>query len=121
MTIKEVDGIIYTYTGDTGYINISGFNPDINYNVYLQFTDEDGNFVGAQLSRQSGSSDTVRFFIPASLTDLLTVPAGEEYATYYIGVKKSEVGDTNEDTVIPKFGEKKPVIVYRKVAEGPGA
>lgn len=119
MTIKEVDGIIYTRQGDTGYINISGFNPDINYNVYLQIYDEDGNFIGDQLEAQSNTSDTVRFFIPASVTDSLEVPAGEQYQIYYIGVKKAEVDTSYEDTVIPGFGEQKIMIVYRKVAEGP--
>lgn len=119
MALKEVDGKIYMYQGDTGHINIGGFNPQINYNVYLQISDEDGNFVGSQITATTGGSDTVRLYLNKTISDQLTVPEGDDFATYYIGVMKSEVGVDNEDTVIPDFGKKKPLIVFRKVVEGP--
>jgi len=119
MTIKEINGVIHIYKGDTGHIQVSGFNPDINYNVYFQISDEDGNFYGEQLVLQTGGSDSVRFYINPRLSDSLEVPAGEDTATYYIGIKKSEVGINNEDTLVPDFGKKKVLVVHRKYAEGP--
>ena len=121
MALKEVNGKIYMYQGDTGHIIIGGFNPDINYNVYLQISDEDVNFIGNQITQATAGSDTVRLYINKALSDQLTVPEGDDYATYYIGVMKSEVGVFNEDTVIPDFGKKKPLIVFRKVVEGPAS
>ena len=119
MTIKEVNGVIHIFKGDTGHIKIAGFNPEINYNVYLQISDENGNFIGSQLNQATGGSTQVTFYITSALSDLLTIPAGEDTATYYVGVKKSEVGIGDEDTIIPEFGKKKLMIVHRKYAEGP--
>jgi hypothetical protein len=120
MAIKQDEnGIIHLFSGDTGHITINGLNPEINYNCYLQFSDEDGNFIGSQITSQSNYSSSVAFFVPKTVSDLLTVPAGEDYTTYYCGVKKAEVGSYDEDTIIPTYGGEKTVIVYRKVVEGP--
>ena len=119
MTISmDESGTISIFQGDTGEVIISGLNPDYDYNVYFGIRDENGVLMGDELSVQSNFSDTVTFMLPASLTDTLTVPVGDNYAIYYYGVKKNAVGTNEEDTLIPELGGQKPFIVYRKVVEG---
>lgn len=192
--IIEENGMYKLFSGDTGTITIDGFDTEHNYRVYLQFSDEDGNFIGNQLYQDTNYSDQINVFITSTVSDALIVPIGEDYVTYYLGGKKTEIvptyqylyawtydGNTvythtvspttsskvytasdvetelvitavttvndevtaitissndytrdteedtkvvkstvlsGEDTIIPAMGQKKPVIVYRKVAEG---
>ena len=119
MTIQmDESGIISTFQGDTGEVIINGFNPDNNYDVYFAIRDENGNLIGQELKKVSNFSDRVVFFLPSSLTDLLTVPVGEDYVIYYYGVKKCEINTEKEDTLIPELGGQRPFIVYKKVVEG---
>lgn len=119
MTISmDESGTISIFQGDTGSITISGLNPDKNYYVYFAIRDENGDLMGEEIMVTSNNSPTVTFKLSASLTNQLTVPAGESYATYYWGVKKSEVGSTEEDTLIPDLGGQRVLIVYKKVVEG---
>jgi hypothetical protein len=119
MTISMDDsGTIRIFQGDTGEIVIDGLNPDKNYYVYFAIRDENRNLVGNELMITSNNSDSVTFKLSASLTDLLTVPDGEQFATYYYGVKITEAGSTDEDTVIPELGGQRPMIVFPKVVEG---
>lgn len=66
------------------------------------------------------SSELIIFTIPATLTDLLTVPKDEDYAVYYYGIK-SCTGDV-EDTLFlgnnGTFGTLNTFTVYPKKAEG---
>lgn len=119
MTISMDDsGTISIFQGDTGSITVSGLNPDKNYYVYFAIRNENGELMGDELMVTSNNSPTVTFQLSASLTDSLAVPQGESYAIYYWGVKKNEIGSTEEDTLIPELGGQRTMIVYRKVVEG---
>lgn len=100
--------------GDDYEFNLSGFNPDNNYKVYIQFFDEDGNFVGNQLETTSNYSETVPIRLLASFTDLLTVPTGEDYQLYYMGGKKVEIIETVQNLFAWKLSTD---IIYTHTVE----
>ena len=77
--------------GDEYIFRLNGFNPEHNYAIYIQMFDEDGNFVGQQLETTTNYSDSVEIVLPASYTDSLTVPTGEDYQLYYMGGKQAEI------------------------------
>lgn len=91
--------------GDDYRFNLSGFNPDNNYKVYIQFFDEDGEFVGNQLEAETSHSDTIEIHLNAAFTDLLPVPAGEDYQLYYMGGKKAEIIENRQDLYAWKYGD----------------
>ena len=119
MTIKsDADGTLYLFQGDTGFVRINGLNPDLNYFVYFAIRNANRELMGEEIKVTSNNSDSVRVFLDDGLTDKLTVPTGQDSEVYYYGVKITEIGTDNEDTVIPAMGERKMIIVYPKVAEG---
>lgn len=77
--------------GDEYIFRLNGFNPEHNYAIYTQMFDEDGNFVGQQIETTTNFSDSVEVVFPASYTDTLTVPVGEDYQLYYLGGKQAEI------------------------------
>lgn len=119
MTIKsDANGTLYLFQGDTGSVRVNGLNPSSNYFVYFAIRNANRELIGEEIKVTSNNSDSVRIFLDDTLTNKLTVPQGQDNEIYYYGVKISEIGTNNEDTVIPALGEKRMVIVYPKVAEG---
>ena len=119
MTIQMSDnGSISIFQGDSGEITVDGLNPDLNYYVYFEVRDENGDSAGA-INVTSNNADSVTFRLSPSFTDGLSVPTGESYQVYYYGIKICPAGSTEENTVLPDMGNQLPLIVYRKIVEGP--
>lgn len=117
-------GDITLVQGDSGELFIDGLNTDKNYTVYFAFYNSKRKRLGTEISVESNNSPNVTLIIPASLTDLLTVPQGAETAEYYYGIKVCyDYGDGYEleDTVIignKDIGELNTITVYPKKVEG---
>ena len=123
MTIRlNENGVITLFQGDTGTITINGLDDTKVYEVYFSFRNKSMELVGEELCVNANCQSSVELFLPASLTDKLTVPAKRSQETYYYGVKVScidEQGNTTEDTLLPAFGKQRTAIVYPKWVEGP--
>lgn len=96
--VDETTGNIKTIQGDSGKFDAVGVPTDKNYEVYFGFKDGNRQLVGFELMVYSGYQPIVTFKITPSLTNLLTVPLGEETATYYHYVKICYKDDDFEDT-----------------------
>ena len=117
----DSEGTVSIYEGDTGYIDVSGLNPEKNYYVWLAIRDRKRNLVGEEIRITSNNRDKVSFFLSTDLTDLLTVPKNKQYELYFYGIKISEVGSFEEDTLFvgdKDYGETNLMIVYPKQVEG---
>lgn len=96
--VDETTGNIELVQGDSGEFEAVGVPTDKNYEVYFGFRDENRRLIGFELMAYSGYQPIVPFKITPSLTNLLTVPLGEETATYYHYVKICYKDDDFEDT-----------------------
>lgn len=116
----DTNGNITCYQGDTIYLPISGLDTSQNYTLYFQVRNANGKPMGQQQSIQTNNLSDVLFVIPATVTDTLTVPNGQETETYYYGVKA--VLDTVEDTLFlgedATFDTENTITVYPKKVEG---
>ena len=122
MITIDSDGTITLYQGDSGELVISGFNESKSFTVYLAIQDKARKLIGEELQVSVNNSDTVTFVLTPEFTDLLKVPSNKPYQVYYYGIKVSENGKTNEDTLFigeSTYGDLNHIIVYpRKVIGG---
>jgi hypothetical protein len=114
-------GEMILYQGDSGELFIRGLNTDKNYTVYFAFYNKKRRRLGTEISIETNQSDHVNLSIPASLTDLLTVPLGLDSEEYYYGIKVCDSVTNYEDTSSvgnKGFGDLNIVTVYPKEVEG---
>ena len=110
--------------GDSGDLFVQGLNTDKNYTVYFAFYNSKRRRIGTEVYVTSNQQPNVTLSIPASLTDLLTVPQGQETAEYYYGIKVCYDygnGIEYEDTCCigdKDIGELNTITVYPKKVEG---
>lgn len=119
--IVDNDGTISTYQGDSGELVINGIKTDQNYKVYFAIQDAKRNFRGKQVMVNSLFQDTVKIYIPADVTDELTVPLNKKFETYFYGIKLVTPGSLAEDTMFiggGDFATQNKIIVYPKKVEG---
>jgi hypothetical protein len=122
--VDTTTGEITLVQGDSGELVVEGLNTDKNYTIYFAFYNSKRKRLGSEVSVESNMSPNVTLVIPASLTDLLTVPQGEESAEYYYGIKACyDYGDgyKYEDTLVVgnnDIGDLNLITVYPKKVEG---
>lgn len=105
--------------GDSGELIFSGFNPEKNYNVYFAVRDEDRNLMFPEVSVTTNGKSSVTIPLEAEDTKQLIVPAGEDTAIYYWGIKYSEAGSGEEYTIYPEMFQKCIMLVCPQYVEGP--
>lgn len=122
MSLKiDEDGTITIYQGDTGHIVVNGLDSNKNLFIYFAIQDKKRNLIGDEIKLTSNASESVDIYLPSSLTDKLTVPQSSTVETYYYGIKVSEIGSTDEDTLFiagKDYGELNLMLVYPKQVEG---
>lgn len=119
MTIsKDENGNICLRQGDSGTIIFRGFNPEKNYYVHFSVVDEDRKLMFPEIVVTSNNSESVTFNLDAASTKQLIVPEGEEVAVYYWGVKYSEIGSNEENTIFPKMFKRSIMLVCPQYTEG---
>ena len=120
MIKTDEQGNMTCYQGDSGSLTVNGLNTDKNYTVYFAVRDEQRNPVGDEICVSADHSPCVTIEIPATLTDLWKVKKGQDYATYYYGLKScDEFG--HEDTLMiagSDYGDRATITVYPKKVEG---
>lgn len=118
--IIDGNGNITCYQGDTIVLPISGLDTSKNYTLYFQVRNSQRKIMGVQQSMNTNNLSDVLFVVPATVTDTLTVPAGEETETYYYGIKA--VFGSVEDTLFlgegADFATENTITVYPKKVEG---
>lgn len=121
MIIIDNDGTITMYQGDSGELVISGLDSEKSYTVFFAIQDENRNIIGEELQVSVSNSDTVTFVLTSNYTDLLQVPPSKPYKIYYYGIKVSENGTANEDTLFianSTYGDLNRIIVYPRKVKG---
>lgn len=119
--VDSETGDMTLYQGDSGELLVRGLNTDKNYTVYFAFYNKKRRRLGTEVSIEANYSDHVNLSIPASLTDLLTVPLGLDSEEYYYGIKVCDSVTGYEDTSSignKGFGDLNVVTVYPKEVEG---
>lgn len=119
--VDSETGDMTLYQGDSGELLVRGLNTDKNYTVYFAFYNKKRRRLGTEVSIEANYSDHVKLSIPASLTDLLTVPLGLDSEEYYYGIKVCDSVTGYEDTSSignKGFGDLNVVTVYPKEVEG---
>lgn len=122
--IADYGGTITTFQGDSGKLVVNDLPTDQNYKLYFAIQDAKRNFRGKEVMVYSLNQPSVEIFIPAEVTDELTVPLNKSFETYYYGVKKVfqiKPGIYEEDTLFVNGGDfatKNRIIVYPKRVEG---
>lgn len=119
--VDETTGNITLRQGDNGKYSIFGLPTDKNYRAYLSVEDENRNKIGEELSVETNNSDSVSFIFSPDFTDNFTVKRGEDFATYYFGIKICYGINDIEDTLI--IGDKtiedvNTITVLPKITEG---
>jgi len=110
--------------GDSGKLFIQGLNTDKNYTVYFSFYNSNRRPIGNEIYVNTNQQEGIELYIPASLTNYLTVARGNETEEYYYGIKvcyDEGGGVYYEDTVCigdKDVGELNTVTVYPKKVEG---
>ena len=121
MIVIDSDGTITLYQGDSGELVISGFDNTKKYTVYFAIQNKKRKFVGEELQVSVNNSDTATFILTPNYTDLLSVPQNRPYELYYYGIKVSEDGQNNEDTLFigdSSYGDLNHLVVYPRKVEG---
>lgn len=121
MITIDMDGTITLYQGDSGEIVISGLDETKGYTVFFAIQDKKRNLIGQELQVSVSNSDTVTFILTPEYTDLLTVPANKPYQVYFYGIKITEQGKSNEDTLFigdSTYGDMNHIIVYPRKVQG---
>ena len=116
----DENGNITVIQGDSGQLVISGIPIDKNYSVYFAVQDENRKTIGGEIFVNSNKNSSVIFVLTPNLTDLLIVKKGEEFATYYYGIKICS-SDGMEDTLLignSQIGDLNTITVYPKKVEG---
>ncbi len=118
--IDSETGDLTLIQGDSGTLVISGLPKSTDYSVYFAMQDEKRNGIGNEVEIGATGSSTLKLFVPASVTDNLTVKTKENTATYYYGLKICYTSGEEETLFINDndiTGINK-VIVYPKKVEG---
>ena len=121
MITIDTDGTLTLYQGDSGELVISGFDESKGYTVFFAIQDKSRKIIGEELQVSVSNSDTVTFVLTSDFTDLLTVPSNRPYQVYYYGIKVSENGKANEDTLFigeSTYGDLNHIIVYPRKVQG---
>ena len=119
MFIVDDNGNAEIYQGDSGTLTVEDLPTDQYYTLYFAIYNERRQRMGNEISVALGGSDVADINIPASLTDLLTVPRDEDYQDYYYGLKLCVNGE--EDTLVIDDGDiggLNIIRVYPKKVEG---
>lgn len=95
----KVTGNIRLVQGDSGTLYVHNIPTDRNYEVYFAIRNSNRILIGFELMVQSNYQSVVPFAIPAELTDLLTVPLGEETEDYKYYIKRCYKALGLEDTL----------------------
>lgn len=118
--VVSENGNITCYQGDSGTLTINGLPTDKNYFVYFGVQDEKRAPIGSELMVETNRAPSISFVILASVSDNWEVKKGEDFATYYYGIKICD-GVNLEDTLFIgglDFGENNTITVYPKKVEG---
>lgn len=121
MFFVDDNGDITLVQGDNGELNVWDLPTDRNYTLYFAIYNENRVRFGNEVSVQTNQRSNATLVIPPALTDLLIVPSGEEYSTYYYGLKICYAADGIEDTLIlggSSLGDLNAITVYPKKVEG---
>lgn len=114
-------GAITCYQGDSGEITFSGIPTDKNYKLYFAVQDENRKLINEIKDVATNKNPNVTVLIPANFSDEWKVSAGDEFTTYYYGVKICDPTNGKEDTLMignSTFGDYSELIVYPKKVEG---
>lgn len=93
---------------------------DKDYTLYLEVRNKKRIKI-FDVSVEANKKTIVSIFIPANLTDLLSVPNGADFQEYYYALKICNQNEYLEDTLIldnKEFGDDNIMIVYPKTVEG---
>lgn len=115
------EGNITLVQGDDGDITFDGIPTDRNYEVFFAIQDDKRRPIGDEISVMSDNMPSVVISVPSTLTDLLTVKAGQETAEYYYGVKICDEATGLEDTMIlgnNEIGDLNTITVYPRKVKG---
>lgn len=115
------EGNITLIQGDDGDVTFDGIPTDRNYEVFFAIQDDKRRPIGDEVSVMSNNMSSVVITVPSSLTDLLTVKAGQETAEYYYGVKICDEATGLEDTMIlgnNEIGDLNTITVYPRKVKG---
>ena len=121
MITIDSGGTITLYQGDSGELVISGFDEAKSFTVFFAIQDKSRKLIGEELQVTVSNSDTVTFVLTSEFTDLLVVPANKPYQVYYYGIKVSENGKINEDTLFigeSTYGDLNHIVVYPRKVQG---
>jgi hypothetical protein len=121
MFFVDDNGDITLVQGDNGELNVWDLPTDRNYTLYFAIYDENRVRFGSEVSVATNGSSNATLVIPPALTDLLRVQSGEEYSTYYYGLKICYEPDGIEDTLLlgdSNLGDLNAITVYPKKVEG---
>ena len=112
-------GDITMYQGDSGDLVISGLDTNSSWDVYFAIQNENRCIIGSEISASSAGNSSVVINIPASLTDLLTVPVNQAYEVYYYGLKIC-CGSVEHTLFVRNsgYGELNRFIVYPRKVQG---
>ena len=115
------EGNITLVQGDDGDITFDGIPTDRNYEVFFAIQDDKRRPIGDEVSVMSNNMSSVVISVPSTLTDLLTVKAGQDTAEYYYGVKICDEATGLEDTMIlgnNEIGDLNTITVYPRKVKG---
>jgi hypothetical protein len=115
------EGNITLVQGDDGDVTFDGIPTDRNYEVFFAIQDDKRRPIGDEVSVMSNNMSSVVISVPSTLTDLLTVKAGQETAEYYYGVKICDENTGLEDTMIlgnNEIGDLNTITVYPRKVKG---
>ena len=115
------EGNITLVQGDNGDITFDGIPTDRNYEVFFAIQDDKRRPIGDEVSVMSNNMSSVVISVPSTLTDLLTIKAGQETAEYYYGVKICDEATGLEDTMIlgnNEIGDLNTITVYPRKVKG---
>lgn len=115
------EGNITLVQGDSGEITFDGIPTNRDYKVFFAIQDDKRRPIGDEVSVMSNYMSSVVISVPSTLTDLLTVKAGQDTAEYYYGVKICDEATGLEDTMIlggNEIGDLNTITVYPRKVEG---
>lgn len=121
MFIVDDNGNAEIYQGDSGTLIVEDLPTDKSYTLYFAIYNEKRQRVGNEIFKALAGADVADINIPASLTDLLTVPRDEDYKDYYYGLKLCIPSTEEEDTLViddGDIGTLNTLRVYPKKVEG---
>lgn len=119
--ITKEDGTIIARQGDSGKVYIDGVDIDKNYKIYFGVRDDNNKPIGDEVYVYSNHGSEVVINVPATVSNMWTVPKGEEYIELNYGIKVCDEESGLEDTLILancEYDTENKIIVYPKKVEG---